>query len=107
MNKAELKKLIGQASDIMESFDESPAMTVGFDTGRHYTLTADQMTTIAKALYLVYYQYPFVFSYEEWYNLNEESILIELAETGADREMDFDLELEFTNRYEKYLEEDS
>ena len=42
-------------------------------------------------------------SYEEWYSLYEEEIIIELAETGADRELDFDSELEFERRYEKYL----
>lgn len=42
-------------------------------------------------------------SFIDWYSQNEESINIELAESGADREMDFDPELEFDNRYEKYL----
>ena len=41
--------------------------------------------------------------YEQWFYENESNILIELAETGADREMDFDLEAEFDKRYEKYL----
>lgn len=42
-------------------------------------------------------------AYEEWCAKNEEEILIELAETGADREMDFNSEVEFENRYEDYL----
>ena len=42
-------------------------------------------------------------TYEEWYNKNEEEIWIELAEIGADREMDFNPEVEFDNRYEDYL----
>ena len=41
--------------------------------------------------------------YMQWFYENESDILIELAETGADREMDFDLEAEFDKRYEKYL----
>lgn len=41
--------------------------------------------------------------YDLWYSANEAEILIELAETGADREMDFDLEAEFDKRYEAYL----
>lgn len=41
--------------------------------------------------------------YMKWYYANEAEILIELAETGADREMDFDLEAEFDKRYEAYL----
>jgi hypothetical protein len=41
--------------------------------------------------------------FEEWYDLFEDSINLELAETGADREMDFDPEREFDNRYEMYL----
>ena len=41
--------------------------------------------------------------YDEWYNLNEDEINIELAENGADREMDFDSEREFEKRYEIYL----
>ncbi len=43
------------------------------------------------------------FQYEQWYYENEEQILLELAESGAYREMDFDLEAEFDKRYEKYL----
>ena len=45
-------------------------------------------------------------SFEDWSDLNEEEINIELAESGADREMDFDPELEFGKRYETYLTED-
>lgn len=44
-----------------------------------------------------------VLTFDEWYNLNEEGINIELAESGADREMDFDSEKEFNKRYEIYL----
>ena len=43
-------------------------------------------------------------TYDEWYDVNEDNINIELAETGADREMDFNPEYEFEKRYEKYLE---
>ena len=42
-------------------------------------------------------------SYVEWVYINEEDIRIELAESGADREMDFDIEAEFEARYEDYL----
>ena len=42
-------------------------------------------------------------TFDEWYNLYEDEINIELAENGADREMDFDPELEFEIRYQKYL----
>ena len=41
--------------------------------------------------------------YDEWYNLNEDEINIELAENGANREMDFDSERGFEKRYEIYL----
>ena len=41
--------------------------------------------------------------YEEWYAKFEDVINTELAETGADREMDFDSEREFEKRYEMYL----
>lgn len=41
--------------------------------------------------------------YEEWFAKFEDDINIELAETGADREMDFDRECEFDKRYEMYL----
>ncbi len=44
-------------------------------------------------------------TFEEWYDENEDKIWIELAETGADREMDFDSEKEFELRYNKYLDE--
>ena len=42
--------------------------------------------------------------YDIWYQENEEAILLELAENGADREMDFDLEAEFYTRYQRYLD---
>lgn len=42
---------IGEARDIMESFDQSAAMTIGFDKPT-YELTAEQMVKIAGALYL-------------------------------------------------------
>tara|TARA_Y100000389_G_C17096461_1_gene333833 strand:+ start:401 stop:556 length:156 start_codon:yes stop_codon:yes gene_type:complete len=41
--------------------------------------------------------------YEEWYDLNEKEIWIELSEIGADRELDFNPESEFEKRYENYL----
>ncbi len=44
-------------------------------------------------------------TFEEWYDENEDKIWIELAEIGADREMDFDSEKEFELRYNKYLDE--
>lgn len=46
-----VQQSIDEARLIIESFDPSGAMTVGFDEGT-YTLTADQMTKIAGALYL-------------------------------------------------------
>jgi len=45
------EKALSEARDIMESFDPSPAMTIGFDLPA-YTLTAEQMQIIASALYL-------------------------------------------------------
>lgn len=42
--------------------------------------------------------------YDVWLYENEEAILLELAENGADREMDFDLEAEFDKRYQRYLD---
>lgn len=45
------KEHIAQARDIMESFDTSAAMTIGYEQDT-YTLTAEQMITIAAALYL-------------------------------------------------------
>ena len=41
--------------------------------------------------------------YDVWFQDNEEDILIELAESGADRELDFNLEAEFDKRFQKYL----
>lgn len=40
--------------------------------------------------------------FEEWYELFEDFINMELAETGADREMCFNSEIEFERRYEMY-----
>lgn len=45
-----------------------------------------------------------LFTFDEWYAIYEYSINIELAESGADREMDFDSEKEFSKRYEIYLD---
>jgi len=45
------QQLIEDARDIMESFDISPAMTIGFDKDE-YILTPKQMSIIANALYL-------------------------------------------------------
>ena len=42
-------------------------------------------------------------TYEEWYDLNENEIWIELSEIGADRELDFNPESEFETRYENYI----
>ena len=42
-------------------------------------------------------------NFDDWYEINEEEIHIELAENGADREMDFDSELEFEIRYQEYV----
>ncbi len=41
--------------------------------------------------------------YDEWFDKHQDAINIELAETGADREMDFNPEEEFRTRYEAYL----
>jgi len=41
--------------------------------------------------------------YEEWLEVNEEELTIKYAETGEDREMDFDLEQALERDYEKYL----
>lgn len=41
--------------------------------------------------------------YEEWFDKFENEINIELAENGADREMDFNAEREFEKRYDMYL----
>jgi len=45
--------------------------------------------------------------YEKWCDKFENEINIELAETGCDREMDFDADLEFDKRYEMYLNNNS
>jgi len=45
------QKAIDEAREIMESFDSAGAATIGFDQPS-YTLTSDQMTKIAGALYL-------------------------------------------------------
>jgi hypothetical protein len=45
------KNSVAEAREIMETFDSSGAMTIGFDD-ETYTLTASQMSIIAGALYL-------------------------------------------------------
>lgn len=44
------EEIIDKAMQIMESFDQSGAMTIGYEGT--YNLTAEQMQTIAGALYL-------------------------------------------------------
>jgi hypothetical protein len=46
-----------------------------------------------------------ILSFEQWYDENEADINFELAETGADRELDFDSEKEFEDRYQKHFNE--
>ena len=43
--------------------------------------------------------------FEEWREKNEEELSIMFAETGMDRELDFDLENELERCYQKYEEE--
>lgn len=45
--------------------------------------------------------------YMKWFYANEEDILIELAESDAYRELDFDIEAEFDKRYQAYLDTQS
>ena len=45
-----------------------------------------------------------ILDFEEWFGVYEDEINIELAESGADRELDFDPELEFEERYQEYLD---
>ena len=45
-----------------------------------------------------------ILDFEEWFGVYEDEINIELAESGADRELDFDPELEFEKRYQEYLD---
>jgi hypothetical protein len=41
--------------------------------------------------------------FDQWLDKYEEDVNIELAEQGYFEELDFDLERELENRYEKYL----
>jgi hypothetical protein len=49
--KPSIEKVIAEAQLIMEGFDPTPAMTLEYDQPT-YSLTSDQMTKIARALYL-------------------------------------------------------
>ena len=44
-------------------------------------------------------------TFEEWLDLNEDECNIYFAETGMDRELDFNIENELERRYQKYEEE--
>ena len=44
-------------------------------------------------------------TFEEWLDLNEGDMYIYFAETGMDRELDFDMENELERRYQEYEEE--
>ena len=43
-------------------------------------------------------------NFDQWLSVNHSEIDIELAESGADREMDFDSEKEYLDRYNEYLD---
>ena len=43
--------------------------------------------------------------FEQWVDKYSDEIDIELAENGADRELDFDRESEYESRYMKYCQE--
>ena len=43
-------------------------------------------------------------TFEEWLELNEENMSIYFAETGMDRELDFDMENELERCYQEYEE---
>jgi hypothetical protein len=47
-----------------------------------------------------------VLSYSEWLDLNYDELQIQFAESGADRELDFNPEKEDLRRYNKYLQEE-
>lgn len=44
-----------------------------------------------------------ILGFEDWLIENEERLCIRYAESGEDREMDFDLERSLDRDYEKYL----
>ena len=41
--------------------------------------------------------------FPQWYSANEEELLIQFAESGADREIGFDLDRAFEDKYQEYL----
>ncbi len=41
--------------------------------------------------------------FAQWYDLNADELFIQFAESGADRELDFDFELAAEKQYEIYL----
>ena len=43
-------------------------------------------------------------NFDQWLSVNHSEIDIELAESGADREMDFNSEKEYLDRYNEYLD---
>ncbi len=45
-------------------------------------------------------------TYEDWYQENEEELHIRFAETGQDRELDFDAEDEIEKLYFKFCEDE-
>ena len=47
---------------------------------------------------------PEIMEFDDWLEYHVDEIDIELAESGADRELDFDSEKEYETRYFKYLD---
>lgn len=45
------KTVISEARDLLENFDESGAMTIGFDKPK-YNITSEQLQLLAQAIYL-------------------------------------------------------
>jgi hypothetical protein len=47
-----------------------------------------------------------ILNYSDWLDLNYDELQIQFAESGADRELDFNPEEETLKRYNKYLKQE-
>ena len=85
MSKDQISKLLKQEREWTAMFDSDVRVGLAL---------LDELRKLSKA----------PLSFEQWYELNYFEVSVDCAESGADREMGFDLEREMEDRYERFIQ---